>query len=148
MGEDEGKRMNSFIERVFENTDSDGYYLVKMNDISNNMDTYEGSCFIVGFNLPRELWGKKLKDITVGQYQELERMTLDANICISDKEYQPFQLGQTIGSIEFSTRVEGKHVWSLIESVRSGEAKPNYHSVCSLLYKIQKGSEEKDAQNS
>lgn len=124
--------MNTFIEKLFE--DKADYYLVQMEDISNSVDTYEGSTFLVSFQLPRELWDKKLNDITVGQYKELERMYVDANICLSDTEYPPFQLGQSIRSIYRVMPIKNMNVWEIIDGVRTGVIKNNYNDISSWLY--------------
>lgn len=132
--------MNSFIEERF-NSKAD-YFLVQMEDISNFSDTYPGSVFLVGFNLPREFWDRKLKDITIGEYEKLERMTLDSNISLSDLDYPPFQLGQTISSVARCRPLEVP-IWELVDEVRSGKVKNNWDSISEWVYEWEKAEEKR-----
>lgn len=125
--------MNSFIEHLF--NDSSDYYLIQMESISNSTDTYEGETYLVSFQLPRELWGKKLDNITVGEYKKLEYSDINSNICLSSLEYPPFQLGQKISSIYRVMPIKNVGVWELIDKVRSGEIKNNYNDICSWIYR-------------
>lgn len=135
--------MNKFIEEVFDSRPD--YCLVKMNDISNTTQTYEGDAFLVSFNLPREYWDKEFKDLTIGEYQQLERMTVDANIPLSNPEYPPFQLGQTVGSVHLVTAIDGINIWEFIERARSAKKK-DYFSLQAIFHEMKKEKEIKQAE--
>lgn len=129
--------MNSFLEKVFD-TKSD-YYILKMEDTSNGTDTYDGSVFVASFTLPREFWDKSFNDLTIAEYRQLERMTVDANICLSDIDYPPFQLGQTVCNVDIATPIEGKFVWKLIEHIRSNGVKRDYWSIMQAYEDVKAG---------
>lgn len=123
--------MNRFIEALF--NDKADYYLVKMEDISNAIHTYDGSVFLISFTLPREYWDRKLENITIGEYEKLKRMTLEANISLSNPDYPPFQLGQTISEVSKVTPIRYIDVWEFIERARKSEKK-DYFSIQSILH--------------
>lgn len=130
--------MNSLIEKRFESESE--YFLVQMRSVSNATQTFEGSVFLVSFNLPRDFWNRELSDITIGEYERLKSMTLDANICLSDLDYPPFQLGQTISSVD-RCRPLDVPIWELITKVRSGEIKNNWDSISSWVYNAEQPKE-------
>lgn len=138
--------MNNFIEQLFFSNDE--YYIVKTQDISNGIDTYPGDVYLVSFNLPRSMWGKKLGDITIKEYKALELMTVDANICLSTKEYTPFQQGRTIASIERAKPVRPSVVWSLIDTARASEVHREYYSWCDVVDTLEKDDDMKNNEKS
>lgn len=125
--------INVFIDKLF-NEPSD-YYLVKMKDISNSTHTYPGDIYLVSFQLPKKLRNSKLDDITIKDYSELESISIEANICLTQRDYPPFQLGLNVCSIEMCKPLHDVNIWEFIECTRKGKVL-NYWELSNLANNI------------